>query len=63
MLDVLLIPVFDRTYHFLEQPITGTDDIQQHSELRRAYFTLLLSISTAGMQSVYFSSREFAVAI
>lgn len=58
MLDVLLIPVFDRTYHFLEQPITGTDDIQQHSELRRAYFTLLLSISTAGMQSVYFSSRN-----
>jgi len=57
MLDVLLGPVFDRTYLFLEQPVTGTDDIQQHSELRRAYFALMLSISNAGMQDVFFSAR------
>lgn len=58
MLDVLLAPVFDRVYHFLEQPVTGTDDIQQHSELRRAYFNLLLSIASANMQSVFTSPRK-----
>lgn len=58
MLDVLLAPVFDRTYYFLEQPIQGTDDIQQHSELRRAYFSLLLSICNAGMQSVFLSTSK-----
>lgn len=57
MLDVLLAPVFDRVYYFLEQPITGTDDIHQHSELRRAYFSLLLSIANANMQSVFTSQR------
>lgn len=58
MLDLLIAPVFDRVYYFLEQPLTGTDDIQQHSELCRAYFSLLLSISSAAMQDVLISSRE-----
>lgn len=53
MLDVLITPVFDRVYYFLEQPVTGTDDIHQLSELRRAYFNLLLSIANANMQSVF----------
>lgn len=61
MLDLLLGPVFDRVYYFLEQPVTGTDDIQQHSELRRAYFTLLLSTSNANMEGVFASEREFAM--
>ena len=61
MLDMLLIPVLDRVYYYLELPITGTDDIQQHSELRRAYFTLMLSIASAGMSSVFFSERGLAL--
>ena len=59
MLDLLLASVCDRTYFFLEQPVTGTDDIQQHSELRRAYFTLLMSICTALMSDVFYSSRAW----
>lgn len=61
MLDLLLIPVFDRVYYFLEQPITGTDDIHQHSELRRAYFGLLLSIASANMQSVFASPSKISL--
>lgn len=56
---MLLAPVFDRTYFFLEQPVTGTDDIQQHSELRRAYFGLLLSIANANMHAIFASPRKF----
>lgn len=58
MLDMLLAPVLERVYHYLEMPITGTDDIQLHSELRRAYFNLMLSIASAGMSSVFFSERK-----
>lgn len=58
MLDMLLAPVLERVYHYLEMPVTGTDDIQQHSELRRAYFTLMLSIASAGMSNVFFSERK-----
>jgi exportin-T len=62
MLDVLIGPVFDRVYFFLEQPVTGTDDIQQHSELRRAYFNVVLSIANANMHSVFFSPSRFPAA-
>ena len=55
---MLLAPVLDRVYYYLEMPVTGTDDIQQQSELRRAYFTLMLSIASAGMSNVFFSERK-----
>lgn len=55
ILDTLLMPVFNRVFYFLKLPITGTDDTVQHSVLRRAYFSLLLSITGANLQQVFYS--------
>ncbi|GAA5834356.1 hypothetical protein JCM11251_007967 [Rhodosporidiobolus azoricus] len=60
MLDTLLLPVFNRVFHFLQLPIAGTDDMIQHSTLRRAYFNFILSICGAGLQEVFYSERNKA---
>ncbi|GAA5891828.1 hypothetical protein JCM6882_007375 [Rhodosporidiobolus microsporus] len=60
MLDTLLLPVFNRVFHFLQLPIAGTDDMVQHSTLRRAYFNFILSICGAGLQEVFYSEKNKA---
>ncbi|SCV74530.1 BQ2448_7559 [Microbotryum intermedium] len=58
VLDTLLLPVFNRVFHFLKQPITGTDDEIQHATLRRAYFNFILSITSSNLQQVVYSESE-----
>ncbi|KAK4048624.1 pre-tRNA nuclear export protein [Microbotryomycetes sp. JL201] len=58
ILDALLLPVVNRVVHFLKSPIGGTDDAIQHSQLRRAYFNFLLSITGANLQHVFYSERN-----
>ncbi|GAA5895540.1 hypothetical protein JCM8208_005261 [Rhodotorula glutinis] len=60
ILDTLLLPVFNRVFHFLQLPIAGTDDTVQHSHLRRAYFNFILSIAGAGLQEVFYSEKNKA---
>ncbi|KAM0787298.1 hypothetical protein ACM66B_007074 [Microbotryomycetes sp. NB124-2] len=60
ILDALLLPVVNRVVHFLKLPISGTDDAVQHSQLRRAYFNFLLSITGANLQHVLYSDRNKA---
>ncbi|BGP35706.1 pre-tRNA nuclear export protein [Rhodotorula toruloides] len=60
ILDTLLLPVFNRVFHFLSQPISGTDDMIQHSELRRAYFNFILSIVSVNLQEVFYSEKNKA---
>lgn len=55
ILDTLLLPLLTRVFSFLETPISGTDDVVQHSQLRRAYFNFILSITSANMQEVFYS--------
>ncbi|GAA5993378.1 hypothetical protein JCM11641_008430, partial [Rhodosporidiobolus odoratus] len=57
-LDTLLLPVFNRVFHFLQLPITGTDDMVQHSTLRRAYFSFILSVCGANLQEVMYSEKN-----
>lgn len=49
------MPVFNRIFYFLKLPITGTDDTVLHSQLRRAYFSLILAIANANLQQVFYS--------
>ncbi|KAM0750236.1 Exportin-T [Meredithblackwellia eburnea MCA 4105] len=58
ILDTLLLPVFNRVFYFLKLPISGTDDMIQHSNLRRAYFSFILSITSANMQEVFYSEKN-----
>ncbi|GAA6017846.1 hypothetical protein JCM10207_003473 [Rhodosporidiobolus poonsookiae] len=60
ILDTLLLPVFNRVFHFLQLPIAGTDDMVQHSTLRRAYFNFILSICGANLQEVFYSEKNKA---
>lgn len=58
ILDTLLLPVFNRVFSFLKLPIAGTDDMIQHSNLRRAYFSFILSITSANLQEVFYSESS-----
>ncbi|KAG0654816.1 pre-tRNA nuclear export protein [Rhodotorula mucilaginosa] len=58
ILDTLLLPVVNRVFHFLSLPIAGTDDMVQHSTLRRAYFNFILSIAGANLQEVFYSEKN-----
>lgn len=58
ILDTLLMPVFNRVFYFLKLPITGTDDTFQHSQLRRAYFSLILAMAAANLQDVLYSESQ-----
>ncbi|GAA6052810.1 hypothetical protein JCM3770_006263 [Rhodotorula araucariae] len=60
ILDTLLVPVFNRVFHFLQLPIAGTDDMVQHSALRRAYFGFIMSVCGAGLQEVFYSEKNKA---
>ena len=53
--------LFSRVYYCLELPVEGTDDKVAHFELRRAYFSIVLSILNAGNQDIFLSERAFAV--
>ncbi|BGP43722.1 pre-tRNA nuclear export protein [Rhodotorula kratochvilovae] len=60
ILDTLLLPVFNRVFHFLQLPIAGTDDTVQHSALRRAYFGFIMSVCGAGLTEVFYSEKNKA---
>ncbi|GAA5960825.1 hypothetical protein JCM21900_002296 [Sporobolomyces salmonicolor] len=60
ILDTLLLPVFNRVFHFLQLPVAGTDDTLQHSHLRRAYFNFILTIAGANLQEVFYSEKNKA---
>ncbi|BGP20360.1 hypothetical protein JCM10213_002332 [Rhodosporidiobolus nylandii] len=60
ILNTLLLPVFNRVFHFLQLPIAGTDDMVQHSALRRAYFNFILSVCGANLQEVFYSEKNQA---
>lgn len=57
MLDLSIGQILSKVYSTLEQPVQGTDDEVRHSDLKRAYFNLLLSISTAGYAKIFVSPR------
>ncbi|GAA5992257.1 hypothetical protein JCM5350_006326 [Sporobolomyces pararoseus] len=58
VLDTLLLPVFNRVFHFLQLPIAGTDDQVQHSTLKRAYFSFIITICSANLQQVFYSEKN-----
>ncbi|KAK4699304.1 exportin-T, partial [Phenoliferia sp. Uapishka_3] len=58
ILDTLFIPVFNRVVYYLKLPIAGTDDVVQHSALRRAYFGFILSIFAANLQEILYSGKN-----
>jgi exportin-T len=60
MLDAMLNQVVSRVFVTLEAPVQGTDDELRHSELRRAYFGLILSLFVNNFQSILLSQRESA---
>lgn len=39
----------------------GTDDTVEHSTLRRAYFTFILSIASANLQEVFYSESALSL--
>lgn len=60
MLDTILGQVFAKVYSTLQQPVQGTDDELRQSELKRAYFNLILSITGAGYSRVFVSPRALS---
>lgn len=58
ILDNLLLPLFSKIIFFLDQPITGTDDVMCQSELRRGYFNLFNSIIGAQMHGIFISTNN-----
>ena len=58
ILDTLLMPVFNRVFHFLKMDITGTDDTIEHSSLRRGYFSLILAIASGELEPVLYSQSQ-----
>ncbi|GAA5937886.1 Ran GTPase-binding protein LOS1 [Sporobolomyces koalae] len=58
ILDTLLLPVFNRVFHFLQLPIAGTDDQVQQSTLKRAYFNFIIVICGANLQEVFYSEKN-----
>lgn len=60
LLDSLLLPLFSKIITFLDQPITGTDDVMCQSELRRGYFNLCSSIIGAQMHGIFVSANNQA---
>jgi len=58
LLDNLLLPLFSKIINFLDQPITGTDDVMCQSELRRGYFNLCSSIIGAQMHGIFVSANN-----
>ncbi|KAH9449870.1 hypothetical protein MJO29_010704 [Puccinia striiformis f. sp. tritici] len=58
LLDSLLLPLFSKIINFLDQPITGTDDVMCQSELRRGYFNLCNSIIGAQMHGIFVSPNN-----
>ena len=61
ILDTLLLPVFNRVFHFLQLDIAGTDDQVQHSTLKRAYFNFIITICGAGLQEVFYSESKLSL--
>ncbi|KAH8916215.1 hypothetical protein BT69DRAFT_1314090 [Atractiella rhizophila] len=55
VLDNLILPLFQRVVYFLNQPINGTDDKVQQSELRRAQFGLINMIINSHLHEVFVS--------
>lgn len=58
MLDSILGQIFAKVYSTLQAPIQGTDDEVRQSELKRAYFNLILSIITSGYARIFVSPRK-----
>lgn len=60
IVDELFLVLVERIFFFLNQTVTGTDDAVQKSELQKAYMTLLSSMVTSGMGSVFISEKNGA---
>ncbi|MBW0473648.1 hypothetical protein O181_013363 [Austropuccinia psidii MF-1] len=58
LLDSLLIPLVSKIIFFLDQPITGTDDVVCQSELRRGYFQLFSSIISSQLHPIFISQNN-----
>ncbi|PLW04371.1 hypothetical protein PCASD_26515, partial [Puccinia coronata f. sp. avenae] len=58
LLDSLLLPLFSKIINFLDQPLTGTDDVMCQSELRRGYFNICSSIIGAQMHGIFVSPNN-----
>lgn len=58
VLDSLLVPLLQRVFAGLAEPITGTDDEIQLAELRREYLTFVQIILNEGLGSVLVSDSN-----
>ncbi|CAO1622643.1 unnamed protein product [Sympodiomycopsis kandeliae] len=58
MLDELLLVLIERVFHFLNMPVSGTDDAVQRSELQRSYINFLSQAVTSGIDGILTSDRN-----
>lgn len=58
VMDDLLCTLLNRIFSFLNQGITGTDDILQRADTEKAYFGLLNALLNAGLDGVLLSAKN-----
>jgi exportin-T len=58
VVDELLTPLLERTFYFLNQEVTGTDDQVQRQHLVRGYVSFLSGLLGVGLDGVLRSSRN-----
>lgn len=55
ILEALLLDILERTFTFLNQPITGTDESLERTYLQKSYISLINSLVTNGLDSILLS--------
>lgn len=58
VMDELLTPLLERSFFFLNQEVTGTDDHVQRQQLIRAYVAFLSTLIGVGLDGVMRSNRN-----
>lgn len=55
VLDGLVLPIIQKVFQILAEPVTGTDDELAHTNLRAAYLSFIASIMGARLDAVFLS--------
>lgn len=58
MLDGLVLPVIQKVFQILAEPVSGTDDELSHNSLRAAYLSFIASIMGARLDAVFLSPSK-----
>ena len=58
LLNAIIYQIFARVYLHLESTPQGTDEAFQHSELRRAYFNIIMAVFNANMQGIFLTESQ-----